>query len=72
MTTKKVKYNKIDLTQLPNNKPVIYIEMGGDYMESTKKSLKILEEYGYKTLIPDDIDWTKIGNGCNFFSFPIS
>jgi len=80
----KIKFLKIDTegyepevllgakSLISNNKPVIYIEMGGDYIESTKKSLKILEEYGYKTLIPDDIDWTTIGNGCNFFSLPIN
>jgi FkbM family methyltransferase len=52
------------------NKPIIYIEMGGDYLESTQRSLKILDEYGYKTDIPEDMDWNAIGNGCNFLSFP--
>lgn len=52
------------------SRPIIYIEMGGSYIESTKKSLSILDEYGYQTLLPDNIDWKEIGNGANFISVP--
>lgn len=51
-------------------KPTIYIEMGGSYMESTKRSLAILEEYGYQTLLPNNINWNEIGDGTNFISIP--
>ena len=79
----KVKFLKIDTEGFESDvllgakrlievhRPVIYIELGGDYLESTHRSLEILKEFGYQTLIPENIDWQNIGNGANFISLPI-
>lgn len=53
------------------NTPVIYIELGGDYLESTHRALQILKEYGYQTLVPENVGWHNIDNGANFISLPI-
>ena len=51
-------------------RPIIYLEMGGDYPESTRRSLEVLKELGYDTRAVDAVDWSTIGNGSDFFFFP--
>ena len=41
-------------------KPVICIELGRLYLQSSEKSLRILEELGYETTLPDDVDWREL------------
>ena len=52
------------------HKPILHIEMGGDYTESTHQTLQILKDYNYRTNQPDNLDWKKIGNGVNFLCYP--
>ncbi|MFB2773253.1 FkbM family methyltransferase [Pelatocladus sp. BLCC-F211] len=51
-------------------RPFIYIEMGGDYIESTHKTLEILERFNYKTNLYNNINWSLIGNGYNVIATP--
>jgi FkbM family methyltransferase len=51
-------------------RPVIYLEMGGDYLESTRRSIAVLRDLGYDTRAVDAVDWSTIGNGSDFFFFP--
>jgi|SRR5579884_1470587 len=51
-------------------RPVVYLEMGGEYLASTQRSLEILEEYGYDLDLPAGLDWTQVANGSNFVARP--
>lgn len=52
------------------HRPIIYIEMGGDYVESTRESIAWLENAGYDTGHVRDIDWAAVGNGSDYFFWP--
>jgi FkbM family methyltransferase len=51
-------------------RPTIYLEMGGDYLDSTRRSIAVLRELGYDTSAVETMDWSTIGNGSDFFFFP--
>jgi FkbM family methyltransferase len=50
--------------------PILYLEMGGDYPDSTRRSIAVLREFGYDTRAVETMDWSTIGNGSDFFFFP--
>jgi FkbM family methyltransferase len=50
--------------------PILYLEMGGDYLRSTRRSIELLSGYGYGTQHVAETDWSDIGNGSDFFFFP--
>lgn len=51
-------------------KPVIYIELGGDHLESSIEALKVLKEFGYNCEA-DNIDLKTTLAGVNFIATPI-
>jgi FkbM family methyltransferase len=55
---------------IEHNQPVIYMEMGGDYVASTLESIELLSEAGYDTDRVRAIDWSEVGNGSNYFFLP--
>lgn len=52
------------------DRPIIYLEMGGDYVESTLRSIRILDDLGYDTSHVASVDWSQFGNGSDFFFLP--
>ena len=52
-----------------NDKPVIYIELGGDHQKTSAESLRILKELNYKCEA-DNIDLSRIYAGVNFIAVP--
>jgi FkbM family methyltransferase len=50
--------------------PALYIEMGGDYVDSTRRSIALLNELDYGIEHVRDVDWSQFGNGSNFFFLP--
>ncbi len=56
---------------IAREKPLIYLEMGGDYLQSTLESRRILEAFGYRLNSPKDVDWSRVGNGSNFLAVPV-
>ncbi len=55
---------------ISENKPIIYLEMGGDYLASTLQSIEFLSEAGYETAHVRSIDWNRVGNGSDYFFLP--
>ena len=54
---------------IKRDKPIIYIELGGDHQKTSAESLKILKELNY-TCEADNIDLSKIYAGVNFIATP--
>jgi FkbM family methyltransferase len=54
---------------ISRDKPVIYIELGGDHQQTSAESLRILKELNYKCEA-DNIDLSKIYAGVNFIAVP--
>lgn len=50
--------------------PILYLEMGGDYAASTRRSIELLSELGYGVEHVATRDWSEIGNGSDFFFLP--
>ena len=55
---------------IEDHKPVIYLEMGGDYVESTHRSIRFLADAGYRTDHVEAVDWSEVGNGSDYFFIP--
>jgi len=55
---------------IEEDRPIIYLEMGGEYVESTVESIEILAAAGYDVNHVRSIDWPNIGNGSDFFFIP--
>jgi FkbM family methyltransferase len=55
---------------IEQHRPIIYLEMGGDYAESTLQSVELLEDAGYGVDHVRSIDWSKVGNGSDYFFLP--
>lgn len=53
---------------LKSKRPVVYLELGMDYGESSKKSIKILKEHEYTFL--EEPDLSKVHKGANFLAIP--
>jgi FkbM family methyltransferase len=52
------------------DRPIIYLEMGGEYIESTLQSIQILEDAGYDIDHVRTMDWSSVGNGSDYFFRP--
>ena len=52
------------------DKPVIYIELGGDHLETSIEALKVLKELGYYCEA-EEVDLSKTLAGINFIATPI-
>lgn len=52
------------------DRPTIYLEMGGEYVDATLESIKILEDAGYDVDHVRSIDWSTVGNGSDYFFAP--
>jgi len=50
--------------------PTLYLEMGGDFVDSTRRSIELLRELGYDVRHVDHLDWSLYGNGSDFFFRP--
>jgi FkbM family methyltransferase len=55
---------------ISQHRPVLYLEMGGDYAESTMQSIEILHDLNYDTRSVAEIEWSQFGNGSDFFFLP--
>jgi FkbM family methyltransferase len=55
---------------IEQHRPIIYVEMGGDYLTSTHRSVELLADAGYGTDHVRSVDWSAVGNGSDFFFFP--
>jgi FkbM family methyltransferase len=55
---------------IAENKPILYLEMGGEYVDSTHRSIELLKEYEYDVRHVDNLDWSHVGNGSDFFFRP--
>jgi hypothetical protein len=55
---------------IDQHRPVLYLEMGGDYVESTRESIAILADAGYGVEHVRSIDWTRVGSGSDYFFLP--
>lgn len=47
--------------------PILYLEMGGDFVDSTRRSIELLKELGYDVRHVEHLDWSLHGNGSDFF-----
>ncbi len=56
------------IATIKKNRPVIYIELCADYLESSLGSVTLLESLGYR--LPTDLDVQKLGNGSNIIALP--
>jgi len=54
---------------IERDKPIIYIELGGDHQQTSSESLKILKELNY-SCEAENIDLTKTDAGNNFIALP--
>jgi FkbM family methyltransferase len=54
------------------DKPFIYLEMGGDYPEETRESLRILDRLDYCLNVPKTFKWENVGGGSDFVAFHMS
>ena len=54
---------------IEKHRPTIYMEMGGDYVDSTLESIQLLEDAGYDTAAVRDIDWSQVANGSDYFFY---
>lgn len=55
---------------IAEHRPIIYLEMGGDYVDATHESIAFLDSAGYATDHVRAIDWSAIGNGSDYFFLP--
>ena len=55
---------------IEEHRPTIYLEMGGDYLASTLRSIDLLADAGYATDHVRSIDWSDVGNGSDYFFLP--
>lgn len=55
---------------IETDRPILYLEMGGEYRDSTLESVKILEAAGYGIDHVRAIDWSGVGNGSDYFFLP--
>jgi FkbM family methyltransferase len=55
---------------IEEHRPILYLEMGGDYPESTTRSIELLSELRYGIEHVAQRDWSEVGNGSDFFFFP--
>jgi len=51
-------------------RPVLYVEMCGEYARTTRETIIILREYGYDTRHVENVAWNSVPNGTNFFFIP--
>jgi FkbM family methyltransferase len=51
-------------------RPILFLEMGGDYPESTARSIELLSELRYGIEHVVGRDWSEVGNGSDFFFLP--
>jgi FkbM family methyltransferase len=58
------------LALIEKHRPAIYMEMGGDYPASTRRSIELLTAAGYATDHVRSIDWSAVGNGSDYFFLP--
>ena len=56
---------------ISRDKPIIYIELGGDHQKTSIEALTILKEYNY-SCEAENIDLTKVPAGNNFIALPKS
>ena len=57
---------------IADHRPIIYLEMGGDYVDSTVQSIELLRQAGYGVDHVSSIDWSRVGNGSDYFFLPAS
>ncbi len=57
---------------LGEHRPILYIELCGEYSASTARSVALLEELGYDTCALAGLDWTVVPNGSNFVIRPLA
>ena len=55
---------------IEQHRPIIYLEMGGDYVESTLQTIELLKDAGYGVNHVRSIDWSSVGNGSDYFFLP--
>jgi FkbM family methyltransferase len=55
---------------IAEHRPIIYLEMGGDYVDSTHESIELLGQAGYGIDHVRSTDWTSVGNGSDYFFLP--
>lgn len=55
---------------IAEHRPIIYLEMGGAYVDSTLESIALLKDAGYGVDHVATLDWAAIGNGADYFFFP--
>ena len=51
------------------HKPIIYLEMGGDYVDSTRRSIEFLSEAGYGTDHVQHVDRSQVASRSEYFIF---
>jgi FkbM family methyltransferase len=55
---------------LREHRPVLYIELCGEYLASTERSIALLDDLGYDTRRFASMDWNDVPNGTNFIVRP--
>lgn len=55
---------------IETHRPIIYLEMGGDYLASTVQSIELLQHAGYGVDHVRSVDWVRVGNGSDYFFLP--
>ena len=55
---------------LREDRPTIFIELGGHYLDSTLEAIALLADAGYDVERLRGIDWESVGNGANFVVRP--
>jgi FkbM family methyltransferase len=55
---------------LREHRPVLYIELCGEYLASTERSVALLDDLGYDTRHLRSTDWNTVRNGTNFVVRP--
>lgn len=55
---------------LERHRPTLYIELCGEYEDSTRRSVALLGELGYDTRGLAGRDWSEVPNGSNFVVHP--
>lgn len=55
---------------ISSNRPVIWTELGGGYLESTMRAIELLKAYGYPTSHVNHVDWSTVVWGTDFLFLP--
>ncbi len=55
---------------LAEHRPVLYIELCGEYATSTERSVALLGELDYDVRALSGLDWAEVPNGSNFVILP--